>query len=160
MRLRQQGSAKAILPHVGGHPEVVFLNTAGGLTAGDRLSYATEVPAGMRLTATTQTAERAYRAEGGEAEVRVTHRVEGWLDWLPQETILFDCAALHRVTEIDLVPALPSSGCGREPVLTLAGTIRSRLTQEPVRPIWFKRQEGIRRPACRFREKRNEYPPG
>ncbi len=107
-RLRQRGSAKAILPRVAGDPEVVFLNTAGGLTAGDRLAYATEVPPGLRLTATTQTAERAYRAEGGVATVQVSHRVGGWLDWLPQETILFDHAALHRRTDIDLAPG---AGC-------------------------------------------------
>jgi len=32
--LYQQGSAKAILPDVGGAVEVVFLNTSGGLTGG------------------------------------------------------------------------------------------------------------------------------
>lgn len=138
VRLRQQGSAKAILPHVGGHPEVVFLNTAGGLTAGDRLAYATEVPAGMRLTATTQTAERAYRAEGDVAEVRVTHRVEGWLDWLPQETILFDCAALHRVTEIDLAAG---AGC-----MALEMVVLGRAAMgETVARVAFRDRRVIRR---------------
>ena len=38
--LAQSGSAKAMLPRVWGHvPEVVFLNTSGGLTGGDALSY-------------------------------------------------------------------------------------------------------------------------
>ena len=32
--LYQQGSAKVILPEVGGAAEVVFLNTSGGLTGG------------------------------------------------------------------------------------------------------------------------------
>jgi urease accessory protein len=139
MRLRQQGSAKAILPHVGGAaPEVVFLNTSGGLTAGDRLSYATEVPAGMRLTATTQTAERAYRAEGGTATVRVTHRVEGWLDWLPQETILFDRAGLCRTTDIDLGP---DAGC-----LALEMVVLGRAAMgERVAKVAFRDRRVIRR---------------
>jgi urease accessory protein len=129
-RLRQQGSAKAILPHVGAAAEVVFLNTAGGLTAGDRLSYATEVPAGLRLTATTQTAERAYRADGGVACVRVTHRVDGWLDWLPQETILFQGAALSRRTRVDLGPG---AGC----LLLEAAVLGRAAMGEVVRAVRF-----------------------
>jgi urease accessory protein len=138
-RLRQQGSAKAILPHVGGGaPEVVFLNTAGGLTAGDRLSYATEVPGGLRLTATTQTAERAYRADGGVAEVRVSHRVAGWLDWLPQETILFDRAGLTRITEIDLAAG---AGC-----LALEMVVLGRAAMgETVGRVAFRDRRVIRR---------------
>lgn len=103
-RLRQQGCAKAILPHVSGAAEVVFLNTSGGLTGGDRLAYALELAAGVRATATTQTAERAYRAAEGVATMEVSMRLGAgaWLDWLPQETILFDRAALERDTRIEL----------------------------------------------------------
>ena len=103
--LRQEGSAKAILPHSGGsEPEVVFLNTSGGLTSGDRLSYAADLGPGVRVTATTQTAERAYRAGEGAAQLDVRFRVGagGWLDWLPQETILFDGGRLARRLEVDL----------------------------------------------------------
>ena len=108
--LRQQGSAKAILPHVGALPEVVFLNTSGGLTAGDRLSYSLVLEDGVRAIATTQTAERAYLARDGRAQVEVALTVgrDGWLDWLPQETILFEGAALGRTTRVDLGPG---AGC-------------------------------------------------
>jgi urease accessory protein len=60
--------------------------------------------------ATTQTAERAYRASEGAAQVRVTLTVgpDGWIDWLPQETILFDASRLDRRTVIDLSPG---AGC-------------------------------------------------
>ncbi len=103
--LRQQGSAKAFLPKV--HravPEVVFLNTAGGLTGGDRLDYALTLAPDTKALATTQTAERAYRSISGKAEVSVTLEVGRGADlaWLPQETILFDGAALSRRTRIDL----------------------------------------------------------
>lgn len=109
--LAQRGSAKAFLPRVEGDvPEVVFLNTSGGLTGGDRLSYRLEVGEGCRATATTQTAERAYAAGAGAARVEVLHEVgrDGWLDWLPQETILFEGAALERETQISLAPG---AGC-------------------------------------------------
>ncbi len=102
--LRQAGSAKVILPRVAGVPELVFLNTSGGLTGGDHLSYTAEIGAGVQAVATTQTAERAYRASSGTARVRVdlTVGAGGFLDWLPQETILFDGAALDRRTHLRL----------------------------------------------------------
>jgi urease accessory protein len=104
-RLRQQGSAKAILPHIHRDvPEVVFLNTSGGLTGGDRLTYAVDLGHGTRAVATTQTAERAYAAGGGQACVHNSFRIGagGHLDWLPQETILFNGSAVTRETVVDL----------------------------------------------------------
>lgn len=108
--LSQSGSAKALLPRVSGTPEVVFLNTSGGLTAGDTLSYAVSLTEGARAVATTQAAERAYRAEAGTARVEVRHEVGpgGWLDWLPQETILFNHAHLSRETTVSLAA---DAGC-------------------------------------------------
>lgn len=103
-RLHQSGSAKAFLhPGLSG-PEVVLLNTSGGLTGGDSLSYRLDLDAGCRATGTTQTAERAYRSTGNAARVTVHHRVGpgAHLDWLPQETILFDQSHLVRETVIDL----------------------------------------------------------
>lgn len=106
VRLEQAGSAKAILPRC--HtpvPEVVFLNTSGGLTSGDRLCLTLDLGAGVRATGTTQTAERAYAARDGapaRIEVRASVGSGGRLDWLPQETILYEDAALDRVTTIDL----------------------------------------------------------
>ena len=65
---------------------------------------------GATLVATTQTAERAYRANTGPAHVRVAHEVGAgcWLDWLPQETILFDRSDLDRDTHVALAP---DAGC-------------------------------------------------
>jgi len=104
-RLAQAGSAKAFLPRVhAAAPEVVFLNTAGGLTGGDRLAYALGLGPGARAVATTQTAERAYGSTGGRARLEVDLDIGAGaaLDWLPQETILFDGSALDRRTRADL----------------------------------------------------------
>lgn len=103
-RLHQAGSAKAFVHPGSSGPEVVFLNTSGGLAGGDELTYRLELAAGCRATATTQTAERAYRSTGAAAHVAVRHAVGagGHLDWLPQETILFDASHLVRETVIDL----------------------------------------------------------
>ncbi|SLN22691.1 Urease accessory protein UreD [Pseudoruegeria aquimaris] len=104
-RLHQSGSAKAFLPKV--HtpvPEVVFLNTSGGVTGGDRIGYRLEVGAGAQVIATTQTAERAYQssADVGEVTVELSVGEGGVLEWLPQETILFDHSAMTRRTTVDL----------------------------------------------------------
>ncbi|MDE3078626.1 MAG: urease accessory protein UreD [Paracoccaceae bacterium] len=103
--LHQSGSAKVFLPNMhGAVPEVVFLNTPGGLTGGDRLSFALSLGARARAVATTQTAERAYASAGGQAEVTVdlTLAPGAALDWLPQETILFDRSALSRRLRADV----------------------------------------------------------
>ena len=104
-RLRQSGCAKAMLPRShGAAPEVVFLNTSGGLTGGDKLRYSLTLEDGADAVATTQTAERAYASPEGEAELAVEMSVgrSARLDWLPQETILFDRSAVRRRTRISL----------------------------------------------------------
>ena len=103
--LAQSGSARVFLPQVQGPPQAVLLNTGGGLAGGDRFDWAAEAEAGADLTVTTQAAERVYRAlPGTEARVtaRLTLRAGARLDWLPQETILFERGALTRRLEIDM----------------------------------------------------------
>ncbi len=97
--LFQQGSARALMPRVhGGAPEAVVINTAGGVTGGDRFRFAFDAGDGAALTVSTQAAERVYRASAGVAEIDTTLTLGAGaaLDWLPQETILFDGCALSR----------------------------------------------------------------
>jgi urease accessory protein len=102
----QSGAAKMRLPRVApGEPlEAVLLNTAGGITGGDRLRYEVEVGAGARATVTGQAAERIYRRSHGVAEVENHLSVASGasLAWLPQETILFDRSALSRRLDADV----------------------------------------------------------
>jgi urease accessory protein len=103
--LDQSGSAKVRLPKVHGEaPVAVFLNTAGGLTGGDRLEYEAQAGEGAHAVITTQAAERIYRSQEGPADVQGAIRVDagGLVEWLPQETILFDKAALTRALAVDL----------------------------------------------------------
>lgn len=140
VRLRQSGSAKVIFPHVGDIPEVVFLNTSGGLTGGDTLSFNLALGAGVKAVATTQTAERAYRAGSGHANVAVEIAVGagGWVDWLPQETILFEASALQRRTTIDLAG---DAGC-----LALEAVVLGRPAMgEVVRRVMLRDTREIRR---------------
>ena len=102
-RLHQSGSARAMLPPAAGC-ELVLLNTSGGLTGGDRIEISVTQGPGTQLVVTTQTAERAYRSVTGRARVSAHYTVAdvAHLDLLPQETILFDRAALVREQEVTL----------------------------------------------------------
>ncbi len=82
----------------------VLVNTAGGIAGGDRFDIDITATVDARLTVTTAAAEKIYRADGAAAELSVALKAEGrsHLAWLPQETILFDRAKIHRHFEIDL----------------------------------------------------------
>ncbi|NNK15426.1 MAG: urease accessory protein UreD [Sulfitobacter sp.] len=104
--LRQSGSMKLVFPTVfRPAAEAILVNTAGGITGGDKYALTANVGQNATLTLTTQAAERAYRAQPGEVgEVSTSLRVEsgGSLNWLPQELILFDRCALRRRLDVTL----------------------------------------------------------
>jgi urease accessory protein len=84
--------------------EAVLINTAGGIAGGDQFEcYVTALP-GASIAVTTQAAEKVYRALNEPAHVttRLKARESTRLAWLPQETIIFNWARLHRTTEIEL----------------------------------------------------------
>jgi urease accessory protein len=82
----------------------VFVNTAGGVAGGD--SFDIDIAAGerSRLKFTTAAAEKVYRAPGAAAQLNIALKVAAGahLGWLPQETILFDRARVHRRFDIEL----------------------------------------------------------
>jgi urease accessory protein len=81
-----------------GGSTVALINTAGGLTGGDQFEWRVELDDEAKCTAVTQACDKVYRAEGDAAIVGVTLKLGrgARLDWLPQETILFDGARLYR----------------------------------------------------------------
>lgn len=87
-----------------GVPVGVLINTAGGITGGDRLRYDAEVAAGTHAIVTSQAAERAYRVSAGTGQVITVLKIAdgGFLEWLPQEVILFNRSALTRTFSADL----------------------------------------------------------
>lgn len=142
--LHQAGSLRVMLPaHGPGDAlEAVLLNTAGGLTGGDHLSVTARAGPGARLVVSTQAAERIYRSAGGMAHVEATMSVSpgGRLDWLPQETILYDGAALDRRLTLDLAPG------GRalllEPVILGRRAMGERVRRAALRDRWDIRLNG------------------
>ena len=106
--LRQSGSYRCLFPRPKTPTlEAVLINTAGGITGGDEMRIVGDVGVGAALTLTSQTAERAYRAQTGEIgqlSTRLTVAAGAHVNWLPQETILFQSCALSRRLEVDLAP--------------------------------------------------------
>ena len=104
--LHQSGCAKLRLPRraTGRPAEAVVINTAGGLTDGDRFDVAAAWEPGAAATVTTQAAERVYRSRGGDADIanRLEVAAGAAALWLPQETILFDGGRFARTLDINL----------------------------------------------------------
>ena len=103
--LFQEGCAKIRLPHTHDSSlQAVLINTAGGLTGGDEVRWEADAAPGARMVFTTQACERVYRSLGDDARVATHIRVGAGahVDWLPQETILFEGGRLNRALEVDL----------------------------------------------------------
>jgi urease accessory protein len=104
IRLFQEGAAKVRCTPAGRGAALTaaLINTAGGLAGGDRFEWGVELDDDARCTVVTQACEKVYRADGEAATVSVALKLGrgARLDWLPQETILFDGARLDRTFEI------------------------------------------------------------
>ncbi|RYE32968.1 MAG: urease accessory protein UreD [Hyphomicrobiales bacterium] len=105
-RLFQEGCAKLRFPRPLGNddPQAIIINTAGGLTGGDRFGTEVSLAVGAAASVTTQACERIYRSTGADAVVnnRLHLSAGARLAWLPQETILFDGGRLSRTLDVDL----------------------------------------------------------
>jgi urease accessory protein len=89
-------------PEPGDPPQAVLVTTSGGIAGGDVLRMAVEVGAGGHAVVATQAAEKIYRAaltsDPCTIDVTLDVGASATLDWLPQETIVFEGAQLKRRT--------------------------------------------------------------
>lgn len=107
LELAESGGYRARFPdRADGFCEAVLINTGGGMTGGDAMRLDVAVDAGADVILTTQAAEKIYRSQGPSTAIDVRLRIApgARLDWLPQETILFDGARLARTLDVDLAP--------------------------------------------------------
>ena len=106
--LYQKTPLRALFPRsrAEGLPVAVLANIGGGLVAGDRTRVEIEVGARAMALVTSQAAEKVYRSTGPDTRVDtvLTVGAGAWLEWCPQETILFDRARLRRRLSVDLAP--------------------------------------------------------
>ncbi len=108
--LYQRAPCRVLFPDIdAGEPtQAVLLTTSGGLTGGDRLSVDIVAGAGTHATVTAQAAEKIYRALPHADPARIDTRIAAsggsYIEYLAQETILFDGARLRRRLDVDLAP--------------------------------------------------------
>jgi urease accessory protein len=136
--LRTSGCLKLLFPQTQ-EPAMtaVQLNTAGGITGGDHLMFAAQAEEQSHLRLTTQAAERIYRSVDGRpgtVETSLTVAAGARLDWLPQETILFDHSSLRRSMRVDL--AHDARLFMVEPLIFGRAAMGEVLTQVSLRDSW------------------------
>lgn len=106
--LYQQSPLRILFPtpEPGEPPTAALLNCAGGLAGGDALRQSVCLTAGAHATLSTAAAEKVYRSLGPETRIesRIVLDAGAALEWIPQETILFDGARLSRGMRADLAP--------------------------------------------------------
>ena len=138
--LYQDGCAKIRLPRRG-TLEAVLINTSGGLTGGDRLDWQRGRRRGPRSRDHPGLREGLPGPRRRWPRCRTPHRRRGaQLDWLPQETILFDGGALSRGLEADL--AEDARLLAVEAVVLGRTAMGETVRMAPFRDRWRIRREG------------------
>lgn len=144
--LAMSGSMKVLFPRAPRGLDAMLINTAGGVTGGDRFEIEADVGEGADMTLTTQAAERAYAVRGvdpGSVETRLRVAKGARLNWLPQETILYDRARFTRRLHVDLA--------GDARFFMVEPLIMGRVAMgEVLRDLWFRDRVEITREGCKL----------
>jgi urease accessory protein len=93
---------KALYPEGEALCHAVIVHPPGGIAGGDDLAIDVQVAPGAQALVTTPGAAKWYKADGRGAAQRVRLDVRGALEWLPQESIVFDQAQVAFTIEIEL----------------------------------------------------------
>ncbi len=95
---------RAFYPEADGTCHLYLLHPPGGVVGGDALTVHAAVETGARVLLTTPAAGKLYRSAGALARQEQILRVAAGasLEWLPQETIVFDGALAELGTAVHL----------------------------------------------------------
>lgn len=107
--LEQRAPLRVLFPNEPGCGilQAVLLTTGGGMVGGDSYDITVTNITAAQVLITTQAAEKVYRSTGADIHLTVSLRGDAgsWLEWMPQETILFEGARLIRQTAVHLAPS-------------------------------------------------------
>jgi len=83
-----------------------ILHTAGGIVGGDRNTINLQLQPRSQALVTTTAANKIYRTNGLQARQTVEIQIDegACLEWLPQETIVFNGANYRQDLRVELVP--------------------------------------------------------
>jgi urease accessory protein len=95
---------KALYPEGDAVCQAIVLHPPSGIAGGDHLVISATLGGGAHAQLTTPGAGKWYRSGGSEASQRIDFTVEAGatLEWLPQETIVFDGAQARMETRVKL----------------------------------------------------------
>ena len=131
-------------PEPGEPPQAVLVTTSGGVAGGDSLRMEIAAGAGAHAVVATQAAEKIYRAAPGSDPCRIDVAIDvgadAVLDWLPQETIVFQGARLIRRTVAEVAPGAALLGC--EMVVLGRGASGERFASGLLLDSWSVRRGG------------------
>ncbi len=106
--LYQHAPLRVLFPAPRGADPVTasLVTVSGGLVGGDRIAIEVAAEEGAEAFVHAQAAEKVYRSAGDDVDVEVSLSAGAgsWLEYLPQETILFDGSRLNRRTRVDVAP--------------------------------------------------------
>ena len=80
----------------------IVVHPPGGIAGGDELHLDVKTKENASALLTTPGATKWYRSAGAWAKQSLAFGVRGLLEWLPQETIVFDGALAQASCEVDL----------------------------------------------------------
>src|SRR6185369_16165309 len=93
---------KPLYPEGSAVCHAIVVHPPGGMAGGDELELTSSVAQGAAALLTTPGATKWYRTAGPQASQRIAFDAQGTLEWLPQETIVFDGALAQSALEVDL----------------------------------------------------------
>lgn len=95
---------KALYPEGDAVCQILILHPPAGIAGGDQLEISLKVGQGAHAQTTTPGAGKWYRSKGPLAtqSIRLDVEAGGFLEWLPQEAIVFDRAEAHTTTVMNL----------------------------------------------------------
>lgn len=95
---------KALYPEGEAVCQAILLHPPSGIAGGDHLAIAAELGAGAQAQLTTPGAGKWYRSGGAEASQSIEFSLAeaATLEWLPQESIVFDGARARMTTRVSL----------------------------------------------------------
>lgn len=95
---------KPLYPEGEGVCHAIIVHPPGGIAGGDELTVSIESGRETSVLLTTPGAGKWYRSAGPWARQKLGFDVQGSLEWLPQETIVFDGALSDMECEVRLGP--------------------------------------------------------
>lgn len=138
---------KPLYPEGNAVCHAIVVHPPGGIAGGDELTLEVKTRKGAAALLTTPGAAKWYRSAGPRARQNLSFDVTGVLEWLPQETIVFDGALAELECEVNLgaeaafigwdIVCLGRTGSGER---FARGRYRfSTQVRRANRPLWLER---------------------